>query len=398
MDHGAFVQRPSRIRLMRIAQVICAADFAGAESVGCGLARALDSVVEHSAIYVVQEVRAGKEGCDRLVERARGFNTPMEVFKSTRRADYSLLQAIARRVSEDRIDLLHAHSYKVATMTALLRLRGALEKSVFTVHGFDRSTVRGRLFLQSVNLLGVASCDAVVAVNQKIGNVYRAWPFLRNRLHVIGNAVPEVVPRDAALRQQARNELSDLFGLDRSKRWIVSVGRLVPVKNHELLLEAASRLVEAGSRFEWLIVGDGPERKRIQELADRIAPASVHLLGTQDRMAHIYRAADLLLLTSHSEGSPMVVLEAMGYGIPVVASAVGDIPQLIGECAGATFSPGNATELCSRIQEVSDPEQLKRFSIGAYDRARNDLGAARWAERHASLYSKLLGSRSRGNA
>src|SRR5215475_4463253 len=160
-------------------------------------------------------------------------------------------------------------------------------------------------------------------------------------------------PDDAlALRERRRAELLAELGLGADARIVGSVAGLRPVKGHRYLLEAAAKVMKADSRVQLVLVGDGELRDEIAAQAERLGiGARTSLLGHREDSAQLAAAFDVAVLASLSEGLPNAVMEAMAAGAPVVATAVGGVPELIedGE-TGFLVPPANPGALAERIE------------------------------------------------
>src|SRR5690606_14046728 len=130
---------------------------------------------------------------------------------------------------------------------------------------------------------------------------------------------------------------------------VLCVGRLAPMKGHQVLIAALGKLVAQGVDARLRLVGDGPERARLRHAVERLGlGARVDFLGAlnQDEVLPHYAAADAFALASFTEGIPMVLMEAMASGVPCVASWVAGIPELIRhEVDGLLVPPSDATAL-----------------------------------------------------
>ena len=139
-------------------------------------------------------------------------------------------------------------------------------------------------------------------------------------------------PRDDADRLAGRLALSRELGINMHAHWLISVGRLDTQKDPALMLAAFARLCEAGHDAHWLVVGDGRLRAELLRLAHAAGVAGrLHMLGLQPatRIAQLLRASDLFCLSSAYEGMPMAALEALGCGVPVVTTGVGEVRRVV---------------------------------------------------------------------
>lgn len=154
---------------------------------------------------------------------------------------------------------------------------------------------------------------------------------------------------------------------------VLAVGRLLPLKGHAVLLEAAARLLSAGAPVQITVVGDGPERARLEQLAARLGiDGDVRFAGAvgRDLMPSHYAEANIFCLPSFAEGVPVVLMEAMAAGLPVVATRIAGIPELIrDEESGLLVSPGRPDLLFAAIRRLVESPPL-RHRIGAAGRAR----------------------------
>lgn len=173
------------------------------------------------------------------------------------------------------------------------------------------------------------------------------------------------------------------------------VGRLVPIKNHALFLRAAALLRQQMPNAHFAIVGDGETRPQTEALVDQLGlRASVTFTGWQRDLPAIYSDLDALAISSLNEGTPVSVIEALAAGCPVVATAVGGLPDLLeGGRLGTLVTPDDASALAEALRAAlsspPDMEQAQRTMLDRYgiDRLIKDLDG---------LYRGLLAKKRRG--
>ncbi|MFN0052118.1 MAG: glycosyltransferase [Planctomycetales bacterium] len=209
----------------------------------------------------------------------------------------------------------------------------------------------------------------------------------RNKLIVIPNGV------DA--RSIAAAEPLDLanLGIPAGARVIVAVGRLDRQKGLEYLLDAAAQVAPAHPQAHWLLVGDGPERERLQAQRDRLGLSDrVHFAGRRTDVAAILRSAWALALPSLWEGMPNVVLEGMAAGLPVVASNVEGIAELVqDQTTGLVVSPGSPGALAAgMLTLLSDPPRAQTMGSAGQAFVREHCSWERMAADYQALYRRLL--------
>ncbi len=146
-----------------------------------------------------------------------------------------------------------------------------------------------------------------------------------------------------------------------SKHKILNIGRLVPVKSHEILIRACAILRDHNVDFLCKIAGDGPEKKKLKDIISKFGLSShVILLGNifEKQVARLYDWADIFVLSSRSEGTPMTIVEAMSKEKPVIAPKITGIPEMIIDShTGLLYEPGSANDLADKLIDLCrDPE------------------------------------------
>jgi glycosyltransferase involved in cell wall biosynthesis len=177
---------------------------------------------------------------------------------------------------------------------------------------------------------------------------------------------------------------------------VLAVGRLRAPKDFVTLVAATAQLAPDVACVH--IVGDGPDRPAVErEIARHRLEERVVLLGEREDVAGLLASADVFVLPSRSEGMPMSVLEAMAAGLPVVASAVGGVPELVidGE-TGTLVAPGDPDALARALGAlVADPAARARLGAAARARAEAEFGIEANRQAHVALYQAALAVRGR---
>jgi glycosyltransferase involved in cell wall biosynthesis len=233
--------------------------------------------------------------------------------------------------------------------------------------------------------------DAYVAVTQTLAQVAidnRECPPAR--LHVIPNGVDAVrfTPNPEA-RRRIRAEL----GIPETA-WVVgTVGRLSPEKNQNLLVDAMAPLLDAERQL--VIVGDGPERESLfLRVASTWRSDFVHLVGARKDVENWLAALDVFALTSHTEGLPLVLLEAMAMRLPVVSTAVGGVPDLVEDgVTGYLIPPDDRAALSRQLTFLaSRPASALEVAEIARNTVLERYTTERMARDYDALYERLVAS------
>ncbi|QOY61978.1 glycosyltransferase [Lysobacter sp. H21R4] len=320
-----------------------------------------------------------------LHEAARQSEQPAELLPCRGRLDRATLRALAAKIETHRVRILHAHDYKSAFYAWLASQTRAVAL-VATLHGHV-DTSRSLRIYNRLELALLRRFDALVVVAAGQIASLRAAGVPARRIHHIDNGIdlPDTDPLHAAgTRLAARSEL----GIDDRTFLFAAVGRLSPEKNLSMLLDAFAST--PADRAQLLLIGDGPERAALQARIGALGLASrVRLLGVRQDMQRLYPALDCLVLPSLTEGMPLVVLEAMAHGVPVIASAVGDVPRLLSRSAhGRLVQAGDACGLRKALQDVAAAPPARDTRASAYVRAHHSREAM--AADYLRLYQSLL--------
>jgi glycosyltransferase involved in cell wall biosynthesis len=171
-----------------------------------------------------------------------------------------------------------------------------------------------------------------------------------------------------------------------------AVGRLSAQKNHRVLLEAAERVPDA----HFGIIGDGPERPSLSALRDRLGLAErVHLLGERPNGVRLVAAFNVFALPSRYEGLPLALLEAMGAGLPVVASDLPETREVVRPGRDGLLVPcGSSSHLAEALRHLLDsPETAATMGESGRERVRTEFSEQRMQEQTISIYREVLGER-----
>jgi glycosyltransferase involved in cell wall biosynthesis len=226
-------------------------------------------------------------------------------------------------------------------------------------------------------------CDAVVCNSHAAAERLVASGLSRDKLVVIGNALPPEVfePAVPALPRRAG---------------VVRVGMVARMnaryKNHSGFLRIAARIRQAMPQVEFLLAGDGPLRPELEREAQDLGLAnSVLFLGDCRDIAAVHASMDLAVLTSDSESLSNVILEAMAAGLPVVAFRSGGNPELINEQRGALVVAGNESEFADTVLRLLSQATLReQLGHNARQFAEENFGLERVRNRYQELYESLL--------
>jgi glycosyltransferase involved in cell wall biosynthesis len=277
------------------------------------------------------------------------------------------LPALRRLIRDGfEFDVIDAHYFYPDGVAAALLARRLGKPLTITARGSDLNLIGQYAWPRSLMRWAARQSGAAIGVSSTLVDVLRGWGVDAQRLHVMRNGV-DLHRFSPHPQRQAREEL----GLDGAPL-MLSVGHLVPLKGHHLVLRALPLLLADHPGARLAFVGEGPERNRLQLLARELGVADkVRFAGYVDgaALAKWFSAADMLVLASSSEGWPNVLLEAMACGTPVASTAVGSAPEMLAcEAAGVLIRERTAESVADAVRKLIEqrrsPSEVRRYAEG----------------------------------
>jgi glycosyltransferase involved in cell wall biosynthesis len=279
------------------------------------------------------------------------------------------------RLLRDRPDILFVQEYSSGRYDVLLLMARMVGVPLVAYHAGGRQAryigkTAKRWTIPRANALVVSSRDEADMLSARYG-------VARERMRLV------LTPIDTqAFHPMDRVEACRLSGLDPSRRWLLFVGRLDDqVKRIGALIEAFGAVESSHPNTGLAIVGDGPDRGRLESRADEVGAGRIRFLGWRrgaEGLAPLYSAAECLVLPSWREGFPTVVGEAMACGTPVLASRVGGVPELVRENeTGWMIPPGDDSALVRALTRVlNDPVRVRSMRPAARQAAVGSVSEA----------------------
>jgi glycosyltransferase involved in cell wall biosynthesis len=302
--------------------------------------------------------------------------------------DLAAWHALRELVRQRQIDIVHAHEYKTDLLAYLLaRTEGVIPMA--TVHGWTGHTRREQ-FYYAVDKRLLKRFPRLIAVSDEIRETLRRAGVSRGRVQIVRNAIdPDAFRRDRSREPAIRKALS----IQPEEVVIGAVGRLEPQKRFDLLLRTFGNLMTTHPRLRLLIVGEGSERPKLEDLAARLAlGASCRFLGNRSDIVDIHHAFDVFVQSSDYEGTPNAVLEAMAMETPVVATAVGGTGELIRDGVDGLLVPRRDVTALARAveQTLANPEMTALRRRAARRRVEDEFSFAARMEAVERIYEDLV--------
>lgn len=306
-------------------------------------------------------------------------------------------------IRELRPHILHTHTAKAGAIARAAALVSGAARPAILVHTFHGHVLKGYFdpvrtaFFKKVERSLARVTDALVAVSPEVRDeLVAAGIAPREKFSVIRLGIPlEERLGDATAGLDYRR----LYGISESAFVVGWVGRMTDVKDTDAVLEIVGAARDRGLEAVLVMVGDGPDRVRLEQLAHDIGIArSTFFVGYQPEVAGYYRLFDAFLLPSVNEGTPVSAIEALASGTPVVATRVGGVPDVVRDGEdGFLFEPGDTDGAAERLALLASDATL-RSALGASGRERvlRRYSVSRLVEDVDRLYRSLLSERGLG--
>jgi glycosyltransferase involved in cell wall biosynthesis len=364
---------------MRILQLISSGGFYGAESVLVNLSVELTRSGHHCTVGVFEN-SANKN--TEVGDRAQQLGLEVVAIPCRGQVDPNLVERIQNIVEHENIDIIHSHGYKANFYALLTRRKTGVPISA-TCHNWLGRTLSTRIY-GALDRYLLRFFDGIAAVSTSVADQL-VEAGVRNEIRVIPNGVTSELNENL---QDLRSE----FG-QRGQIIVGSVGRLSSEKGTNYFVEAAAKICRDLSNVTFVQVGDGPSRG---DLEAQVRQAGIErqfvFAGQRQDMARVYRSLDVFVLPSLNEGMPMALLEAMSASLPIVATKVGAVPNILSTPEiGSLVAPGDAEALAAAIRMfIVDPARRESVGREAKKQVEERFSAAAMAKKYVDLYSEIL--------
>jgi glycosyltransferase involved in cell wall biosynthesis len=293
---------------------------------------------------------------------------------------WRLPHRLARWLRQNGTDVLHTHHVGPFLYGSMAARRVGISH-VHTEHSVELYTQRRyRAIARTMPRLA-----AVVGVGDAVTR-WRQSELADRAVRTIPNGTPVPPLVTEADRQRARAAL----GLEPGALVVGCVARLAPEKDHATLIRAFQRVVSVRDDARLLLVGDGPQRGHLESMVSRAALwGRVDFLGARDDVERILRAVDIAALASTREGMPLAALEALAHGLPLVATRVGSIPQLLEDGGGVLCDVGDWEALARAILALESPDARAELGRRGRRTIERSYSARRTADAYLQLYRRV---------
>jgi glycosyltransferase involved in cell wall biosynthesis len=374
------------MRKKQICFVITKSNFGGAQKYVFELATSLDKntfdvVVALGGHGVLKEklITSGIE-----VITIPNLERNISIFKEC--ASFKFLYNL---FSERHFDIVHLNSSKIGGLGSLAARLTGVPKIIFTAHGWAFNEDRGfisKVLMKFIYWVIIFLSDKTIAVSQNLKERVIGWPFVSNKIEVIHNGVKEI---DFYEKEKSRGILSEINPKIYTNKFLIgTIAELHNIKGLDILIDSIKELPE-NENIQFIIIGEGEKRIELEkQILDSGLENKVILLGFLDNVAKYLKAFDLFVLPSRSEALALVILEAGLAQVPVIATRVGGIPEVISDSKfGKLVSSENKSELSISIQNsIDNYEQTKLTAQNLNQRVQENFSYQKMLNETLRLY------------
>ncbi|MCG3134304.1 MAG: N-acetyl-alpha-D-glucosaminyl L-malate synthase [Planctomycetes bacterium] len=364
--------------------IVCHPTYGGSGAVAVAVARALGQAGHDVHVLSYEQPARLPAGATGVTFHRVGV-TAYPLFRYPP-YDLALASAICEIAERNSLDIVHVH-YAIPHAVAALLARamlGSRLRVVTTLHGTDITIVGVDASYHRPTLFGLEGSDAVTAVSAWLRDETRRFFRFDRAIDVVPNSVDAACfrPDPAARRDFARDD----------EFVVVHVSNMRPVKRvHDVVAAFAAAFPRGGGRL--LLAGDGPDRAGAEERARAAGVADrVEFLGETESVERVHAAADAFLLASESESFGLAALEASACGVPVVATRVGGVPEVVEDgVTGLLVPPGDPGAAAGALRRLAEDRPFAR-SLGASGRRRavERFGEDAVLARYVAIYERVL--------
>jgi glycosyltransferase involved in cell wall biosynthesis len=372
-------------RQMKILHLISSSGILGAERVLLELAehskraglKVTIGVFENSQNPNMELANYGKE---------QGFD--VQVFPCNGRFDKKTIRMIKDYIDKADVQILHSHNYK-SNFYAWRALSNNNIRWVVTKHG--RRYGPKLLLYNFLDGFIVRHADRVIAVSKEIRRKARLAGIAQEKILLIENGVD----LERFTTNTSPEAIKESLGIKKEALVVGTIGALTKEKGHQYLLRAALKVIRIYPKAIFLLVGDGAERPGLEKTASYLGiKESVIFAGMRKDVPEILSILNVFVLPSLNEGLPMALLEAQAAQIPVVATRVGAIPDVLqnGVTGMLILSKDPQAIAEAIIMILSDKQLASGIAQKGFERVRDTFSAERMGGKYLSIYRELLSS------
>lgn len=358
---------------------------------GKGVFQLLEHAPAEAFEYILCNFELKTRPTGQFVDEAQRKKLNLTLLKQRRTIDLHLIIQARRVIREHDMNLIQTHGYKASAIGLFLKLF-CRRPWIGFAHGFLEEDRKLR-FYNRIERFALRRADLIVAVSNSMKALLTRHGVPAHRIRVIHNAIDP----NEAVPDTSSEDIKQRHGLTSNQIVIGVIGRLSPEKGQMNFLRAMEKTVRRFPDVRALIIGDGDDRATLEGFCrEKGLGDHVVFVGYQAKVANYYQILDLLVLPSLSEGLPNTVLEAMSFGVPVLATAVGGVPEIIQNGNGMMVPPNDPEALAERMIELLGDDVLRQaMGLKGKDSLYPHFAPDHRVRQIVNLYEELLSDRAK---
>ncbi|UCG61421.1 MAG: glycosyltransferase family 4 protein [Candidatus Zixiibacteriota bacterium] len=343
---------------IRVCHVISGDLWAGAEVQAYTMLKGLARIPDIDIMAIV--LNEGK-----LTSLLRAAGVSVLVIDESKNGFFAILRKARELMRGRDIDIIHSHRRKENVLTGLLKRSRHAEHAVQTVHGASEpfkgiKWLKEKIYAIMNRYVTNRYFDHIMPVSDDLKSII-SDTLRRGRLTTIHNSID----LKTVVLTKSASEFRQELGLPVDKPVIGSAGRMVPVKGFDVFVRAAAKVMAKRPEVSYVLAGEGPLSESLKNLAADLGITDrVRFPGFREDITDLLNSLDIFVVSSHHEGIPTVLLEAMALGKSVVCTGVGGINEIIEDgLSGILVEPGDAAAIAEACERLLDNADL-RLNLG----------------------------------
>lgn len=344
------------------------------------------------------EVVVGLGGFGELKDKLEANNIKVIPIPSLRRDissisnEFRVFFNILNIIKQEKPDVVHLNSSKIGGLGSLAsRIRG-VKNIIFTAHGWafnEKISFLSKLCRKFISWLTIMYSHNVIVLSKKEYSQVRYWPIVKRKLHIIPTGIKPFPLLDKQSARQKLIEIKPELNNHKDETWIGVIAELHKNKNLDLTIDAIN--IVSNLNVKCIIIGDGEEREKLErKISAYVLRDTVFMLTHITEASHLLSAFDIFLISSEKEGLPYTLLEAGFASLPIIATSVGGIPEIIeNRKNGILIESGDKKAIAKAINYIENhPLEKENMSKQIKETITNNFSFEKMKDSTIALYRK----------